>query len=74
MTVVHTGAIAGAVLSGTYALVALAVGTPFAFGVALALCGTCWIAADYLGRPAKRERTDHRRAVPVPRSGVGLAA
>lgn len=64
ITALHLGAVASAIVSGTYALVELAVGTPFEFGVALAMCGAWWIAADYLGRMIGRARGARRRAVP----------
>ena len=44
----RTGAIVVAVVTGFYALVALLVGSPLEFGVALALCGGCWVAADFI--------------------------
>lgn len=66
MTILHAGAIASAILSGAYALVALAVSTPFEFGVALAVCGASWIAADYVERTAERARVVHRRVAARP--------
>lgn len=67
VTALRTGAIASAIVSGTYALVALAIGTPLEFGVALALCGASWIAADYLERTVQRARTIRRRNGLAPR-------
>lgn len=70
ITALHVGAVASAIVSGTYALVELAVGTPFEFGVALAMCGAWWIAADYLGRMIGRARAANRAAVPTERHQV----
>jgi hypothetical protein len=44
----RTGAIVVAIVSGFYALAALLVGSPLEFGVALASCGGCWVAADFI--------------------------
>jgi hypothetical protein len=49
-------AIVVAIASGFYALAALLVGSPLEFGAGLALCGTCWIAADFIQWTAERER------------------
>lgn len=65
-TTFHTSAIVIAILSGSYALAALLLGSPFEFGVALALCGACWVAAHYIEwsvESAERERAARRRAV-----------
>lgn len=69
MTTLHTAAVAIAVVSGICALVALAAGSPLQFGVALALFGTGWIAADFIESSAQRgqERAAHWCAVPVAR-------
>lgn len=48
MTMLHTAAVAGAVLCGLGALVTFVIGSPLEFGIALALCGACWIAADFI--------------------------
>jgi hypothetical protein len=53
----RTGAIVVAFLAGFYALAALVVGSPLEFGVALALCGACWVAADFIEWAAERERS-----------------
>ncbi|HET9877071.1 MAG TPA: hypothetical protein VFQ37_15120 [Mycobacterium sp.] len=45
-TTLHTAAVTSVVLSGAYAQVAFMVGSALEFGVALALCGVWWIAAD----------------------------
>ena len=66
MTTFHTGAIVIAILSGSYALVALLVGSPLEFGVALALCGACWVAAHFIEWTVERER--------AARGGIVLAA
>lgn len=48
---IHAGALAVAIASGTFALVAMLVGSPTSFGLALALCGAGWIdhSADAAG-------------------------
>ncbi len=71
MTTLHTGAIAIAVLSGTCALVAFAVGSPLQFGVALALCGAAWIAADFIEWTVEHDGAARRCAVPVARLTPG---
>lgn len=48
ITHLHSAAIAVAFVSGSYALIALAVGSPIAFGIPLALCGASWVAAHFL--------------------------
>lgn len=65
MTALHNGAVVIAIVSGSYALVALLVGPPLQFGLALAMCGACWIAADFIEWTAERERAARRRAVPA---------
>jgi hypothetical protein len=61
---IRASAITVAVVSGSAALVALAVGTPLQFGIALALCGSCWLAADYVNWTAPRlPRWTHGRSV-----------
>lgn len=69
VTTLHAGALIIAVVSGICALVALAAGSPLQFGVALALFGAGWIAADFIERAVERERerADRRYAVAVPR-------
>jgi hypothetical protein len=66
MTTLHTGAITSAILSGACALVALVVGSPLEFGVALAFCGAAWVAADFIERTVERERAARQRAVFAP--------
>ncbi len=68
--IVHAGAIAGVVLTGALALVAFVVGSPLQFGVALALCGVGWIAADFTGGPARRRPA---RGAASARRGCGRA-
>lgn len=70
MPTIHTGAVIIAILSGSYSLVALLVGSPLEFGVALALCGTCWIAADFI-ETVVREPAPHVHAVPAARLNRG---
>ncbi len=71
MTILQTGAIAIAILSGLCALVALAAGSPLQFGVALALCGAGWIGADFIEWTVERECAARRCAVPVARLNPG---
>lgn len=61
----RTGAIVVAIVSGFYALAALLVGSPLEFGAALALCGVCWVAADFIEWTVERERAAGRRPVPA---------
>ncbi len=69
MTALRAGAITIVFLSGTLALVALSVGSPLQFGIALALCGAGWIVTDFI------ESTDtgsaRRRVVPAERLDRG---
>ena len=74
MTTLHTGAITIAILSGTYALVALVAGSPLEFGVALALCGAGWIAADFSECTVERERAARRCAAPAARLNPGYGS
>lgn len=52
--VLHTAAIVVALVSGSYALIALVAGSPLEFGIALALCGAGWVGADFVERRAER--------------------
>jgi hypothetical protein len=74
MTTLRTGAITVAVLSGTCALVALIAGSPLEFGVALALCGAGWTAADFIEWTVERERAARRCAVPAARLNPGYGS
>jgi hypothetical protein len=65
LTAFRTGAIVVAIVSGVYALAARLVGSPLEFGVALASCGGCWVAADLLEWTVERERAAGRRPVPA---------
>ncbi|MFY2859829.1 hypothetical protein ACOJVU_08485 [Mycobacterium sp. THU-M104] len=64
---VYAGALTIAALSGICALAALAAGTPFEFGVGLALFGAGWVIADFVGWTAEhnRARAARRRAFPA---------
>lgn len=74
MTILHIGAIASAIVSGSYALVALVAGPPVEFGVALALCGAWWIAADFIEWTVEGERAARRRAVSAVRLNPGYGS
>ncbi len=65
----YAGTLVVAVVSGICALVALATGSPLQFGVALALFGAGWIAADFMERTVERgqERFAGRCVVAVAR-------
>ena len=65
MMAFRIGAIVVAIVSGFYALAALLVGSPLEFGVALASCGGCWVAADFIEWTVERERAAGRRPVPA---------
>ena len=54
--VIHSAAIMVSVVSGTFALVAMLVGSPLSFGLALALCGTGWIVTHFVERMAEQDR------------------
>ena len=71
MITLHVGAITVAFISGVLALVALAVGSPLQFGVAMASCGAGWIAADFIRWTVLHERGARRCAVPVTRLNPG---
>ncbi|MBX7450120.1 hypothetical protein GR927_19205 [Mycolicibacterium sp. 3033] len=58
---IHSAAIMVSVVSGTFALVAMLVGSPFSFGLALALCGTGWIVTHFVERMAEQDRRAARR-------------
>jgi hypothetical protein len=69
VTALHASALTIAVLSGTCALVALVAGSPLEFGVALALCGAGWIAADFIDWAVEDAHADRRCAIPA--AGIG---
>ncbi len=71
VTTLHAGAVVVAIVSGICALVALAVGSPLQFGIALALFGAGWITADFLQSTELCERGVQRCAVPVARLNRG---
>ncbi|WP_322858885.1 hypothetical protein U8D42_06075 [Mycobacterium europaeum] len=68
----YAGMVVTTVVSGICALAALAAGSPLQFGVALALFGAGWIAADFIQRtldPGQQRftrRCDVTVARPVP--------
>ena len=59
--VIRSAAIMVSVVSGTFALVAMLVGSPLSFGLALALCGTGWIVTHFVERMAEQDRRATRR-------------
>jgi hypothetical protein len=63
MVAFRTAAIAVAIVSGICGLVAFLVGSPLEFGVALASCGVCWVAADSIEWTVQRERAAGRQPV-----------
>jgi hypothetical protein len=65
---IHAGAISFAFVSGTFALVALLLGSPLQFGSALAMCGTGWIVAHIAERFAEQKRVGRRRALEMERT------
>jgi hypothetical protein len=69
----RTGAIVVASVSGFYALAALFMGSPLEFGVALATCGACWVATDFIERIVERDGAAAKRPKPtaLPNSGYG---
>jgi hypothetical protein len=60
---IHGGAISVAFVAGTFALVALLLGSPFEFGSALALCGGAWIVAHIAEQFAEQQRARRNRAL-----------
>lgn len=64
-SVMHTSAVTVAFLSGTFALVAMLVGTPLQFGIALALCGAAWIVTHFVERLAEQDLAERRRLAPA---------
>jgi len=70
MTAVRAYAIAIATLAGACAVLALAVGSPLQFGIALALCGAGWIAADFI----EWAHAPRVCAIPVSPLGRGYSA
>lgn len=73
VTPLHIGAVTIAVVSGICALVALAVGSPLQFGIALALFGAGWMVADFIESTPRREHecVAQRRVVPALRFNPG---
>ncbi|TAM72154.1 hypothetical protein [Mycobacterium sp.] len=61
VTPLYAAALIVTAVSGLCALFALAAGSPLQFGVALAMLGGGWIAADFLDRTVERT---HERAAP----------
>jgi hypothetical protein len=61
----RTGAIVVASVSGFYALVTLFLGSPLEFGVAVATCGACWVAADFVEWTVEREWAAAKRPEPT---------
>lgn len=70
----RTGAIVVAIVSGAYALAALLVGSPLEFGAALASCGACWVAADFIEWTSECECAAGRRPVPAALLHSGYAS
>ena len=62
-SVMHASAIAVAFTSGTFALVALLVGSPLQFGVALALCGAGWIVTHFVEQLAEQDLAEPEQTV-----------
>lgn len=56
-----TAAVAVTVASGTFALGALLLGSPRAFGLALVLCSAGWLVTHFVTRLAARGRESHPR-------------
>ncbi|MBY0443352.1 MAG: hypothetical protein K2Q25_14645 [Mycobacteriaceae bacterium] len=70
-TTAHATATIIAILTGSYALVALLIGSPLEFGLSLAVCSTCWIAAYYVERTVEQEHASARRIVMRERFAAG---
>jgi hypothetical protein len=67
ITTLRVCAIAVSAVSGVCTVVALAVGSPLEFGVAMALCAGWLIAADFIGSSVERQRAARQCAVPSAR-------
>jgi hypothetical protein len=65
LRVIHTCAIGVALVCGSYALVALITGSPLEFGIALALCGAGWVAANYIEWTVEHDRRARPRVRPA---------
>jgi hypothetical protein len=63
IALIYAGAMSVAFVSGTFALVALLLGSPFEFGSALATCGAAWIVTHLAERFAEQESNRRRRAL-----------
>lgn len=69
----HAAAISVAFVSGTFALIALLLGSPFEYGSALALCGAAWIVAHIAERFAEQEHARRMRSRQSRRRTTGFA-
>lgn len=58
-----TSAVVVAIISGTFSLGALFVGSPRAFGLALVICSAGWIVAHFAERLAAHDRVQRRTPV-----------
>lgn len=65
-SVVCTSAVAVAVISGSFALVAMLVAPPQAFGLALVLCGAAWIVVHLVEQRAEHRNHDVRQRPRTP--------
>ena len=61
---IYEGAVCVAFVTGTFALLALLLGSPLEFGSALASCGVAWIVAHIAEQTAEQETARRRRALP----------
>lgn len=64
LIMLRVGAIASAIMSGTFALLAFIFGSPLEFGIALALCAVWWTVDDFVTSMLKREQIRVSRACP----------
>lgn len=62
-TTAHATATIIAILTGSYALVALLIGSPLEFGLSLAVSSTCWIAAYYVEQAVEQAHTAARHSL-----------
>ena len=70
----RAGAVIAAIASGFYAMVALVVGSPLEFGVALALCAAGWVAADFIDWAVEDAHADRRCATAAAGIGPGYGS
>lgn len=72
MTYLRYAGITVAIITGSYALAALIIGSPLAFGIALALCGAGWVAAYFAEWDMAGQRRRVRPGLRRPQFSTGV--